>query len=88
LIVLTEASALKDQALVQAGVGRAALDSALMRSETRAMRADSVIRLLVPVAETRIAPCRVLGLVSCPSRTAVAGGSAVLTLLMVVAWHR
>jgi hypothetical protein len=88
LIALTEASALKDEALANTGVRAVALDSALTRSELRAIRADSVIRLLVPVAESRAAPCRVLGLVACPSRTAVAGGSAVLTLLVVGARHR
>jgi hypothetical protein len=88
VVALTDVTKLQDAALAQADVRSTMLDSALVRSEIRAARADSVIRLLVPVAETRIAPCKVLGVASCPSRTAVAIGSAVLTLIAVNAVRR
>jgi hypothetical protein len=88
VVALTDVTKLQDAALVQANASIMLLDSALVRSETRAARADSVIRLLVPVAETRIAPCKVLGIVSCPSRTAVAVTSSLLTMVAVQAVRR
>ena len=69
----------EDTALVAVEREAALLDLALTRSEARANQADSVIAAVLPLAEAREPPCRILGFIPCPTRRAVAAVAATLT---------
>jgi len=78
----------EDTALLALDREVAFLDIALTRSESRAIRADSVIAAVLPLAESREPPCRILWFVPCPTRRAVAVAAAALTATVIVAAPR
>jgi hypothetical protein len=82
------AYAAEDTALKALDREVALLDVALTRSESRAISADSVIAAVLPLAESREPPCRILWLVPCPSRRAVAVATAAITATAIVAIPR
>ena len=83
LAALKVVIAQQDTALAFAELRAASIDSALARSEARAARADSALSAVVILAESRTAPCRIVRLLTCPSRTAVMIGAAVVTAALV-----
>ena len=64
------------------------LDVALTKTESRAIGADSVIAAVLPIAESREPPCRVLWVIPCATRRAVAVVAAALTATAFVAVPR
>ena len=79
-LALLDITQLEDTALVQALTQSNALDSALARSEARAVRAEALVRGLVPLAQEG-ERCRLLAILPCPSRKAVVVAAAASTAL-------
>jgi hypothetical protein len=74
----------EDSAVLALNQQVAVIDVALTKSESRAMRADSVIAAVLPIAESREPPCRIAWVVPCPTRRAVAVAAAVVTAAVIV----
>lgn len=83
-----QAYVVEDSAVLALDHEVALLDVALTKSESRAIQADSVIAAVLPIAESREPPCRLVWIVPCPTRRAVALVAAALTTTAFVAAPR